>query len=225
MKKIRVCICDDAEYVCDIISEHLKSAEDIDVIGFAHDSEEVLELVSEKPDILLLDIQMENDTAGIDCIPDILEKSPGTKIIMLTSFDNEDYIYSAMINGAVDYVVKDDVVERIVPKIRNIHNNINDFDNETVRKFVNKAREFASNHVSCLYLVNILIKLSNNEYEILKAIYNGETYSDIAKSRFIEEITVRSTVSRILKKFNMKTMKDVIVALKETQVFELMDKF
>lgn len=225
MKKINVLICDDAEYVCDIISEHLRSAPDIEVMGFAHNSAEVVELMEKKPDVLLLDIQMESDMAGIECIPKILEKSPNTKIVMLTSFDNEDYVYSAMINGAVDYIVKDDMVERIVPKIRSIYNNGADLDNETVNKFVNKAREIANKHVSSLYLVNTLIKLSNNEYEILKSIYEGESYSDIAKKRYIEEITVRSTVSRILKKFDMKNMKDVTNALKETQVFELMDRF
>ena len=95
MKKINVLICDDAEYVCDIISEHLRSAPDIEVMGFAHNSAEVVELMEKKPDVLLLDIQMESDMAGIECIPKILEKSPNTKIVMLTSFDNEDYVYSA----------------------------------------------------------------------------------------------------------------------------------
>ena len=225
MKKIRVCICDDAEYVCDIISEHLENAEDIEIVGFAHDSSEAVDIAELKPDILLLDIQMESDMAGIECIPAILEKSPDTKIIMLTSFDNEDYIYLAMINGAVDYIVKNDGVDKITSKIRSIYNNESVFDNKTVSKFVNKAREMADRQSSSLYLINTLIKLSSNEYEILKSIYNGESYSYIAKSRVVEEITVRSTVSRILKKFNMKNMKDVICVLKESQVFEFMDKF
>lgn len=224
MDKIRVCVCDDAEYVCDIISEHLDDAKDIEIVGFAHDSQEAVSMMSLKPDILLLDIQMESDMAGIDVIPEILDKSPYTKIIMLTSYDNEDYIYLAMINGAVDYVVKNDGVEKIVSKIRSIYNNESVLDNKIVSKFVSKAREMADRQNSSLYLINTLIKLSNNEYEILKSIYSGESYSHIAKSRVVEEITVRSTVSRILKKFNMKNMKDVVRVLKEAQVFELMDR-
>ena len=100
-------ICDDAEYLCKSFEWAFEKEPDLVFDGFATDEQSCLELVKEKrPEILLQDIQMEEPTTGIEIIPKLKEIVPDLKIIMLTNYDDDNYVFSAFVNGATDYVLK-----------------------------------------------------------------------------------------------------------------------
>ena len=163
---------------------------------------------------------METETAGIDIIPDVCEVSPDTKIIMLTSYDYEDYVFSALISGAHDYIVKSLGFDTVVEKIRSTCNNNSVLSNEIAEKFINKSRESENQRKSLLFLMPFIAKLSTGEFEVLKEIYRGKNYKSIAKNRFVEETTIKTIASRIIRKIGVKNKKELVDVLKHSNVFE-----
>ena len=217
----RVMICDNYEELRSGYEDSLKQYEDIECVGSASSAEQCLERVKElKPDVLLLDVQMETETAGIDVVPDIVEASPDTKIVMLTSYDYEDYIFSALISGADDYVVKSLGIDTVVEMIRSICNNNSVLSNEVAKKFMDKARKSEMERQSILFLIPLIAKLSTAEFEVLKEIYRCKNYKSIAKNRYVEETTIKTIASRIFRKIGVKNKKELVDLLKRSQFFE-----
>ena len=222
MDNIRIIICDDALYWCDFFEKAVKYAPDIKLIGTCHTSKECMELIKkEMPDILLLDIQLDSDTEGLEILPDIYNIMPGLKIIMLTSFDDEDYIFSAFSQGISDYVLKSAPLDEMFNSIRAVYNNTTRLRPSTANVITTKAREIKESQKSLLYIFNKMIKLSAYEFDVLKSLYYGKTIKDIASYRVIEESSVRRTISRILAKFDADSTKELLKQLHELKVFEL----
>ena len=174
--------------------------------------------------LLLLDIQLEHESSGIDIIPKINFFSPETKIIMLTSHLEDKYVFQSVVNGANGYVSKQIDCSKMFNEILKIYNNLNsseiDLSSEQVATFKREASSIYNNKKSLLYMMNNMVKLSASEYEILHEIYRGYTYKKIAEKRVVEECTIKSTASRIKKKLGFATMKELISWLKELQYFE-----
>lgn len=221
MKKIRWAICDDADFFCYIYKTKLENVEDLEFAGCCMRAADAPSMVKEHmPDVLLLDIQIETVTAGIDVIPALKAAAPNMKIIMLTSYDDENYIYKAFANGADSYLLKDaSSVDLIVSTIVTAYENKATVPPKIAQIIAKKAHTVESSMKSLLYVFEIMSTLSKSEYEILKALYNGDSYKDISSKRFVTESTVRNHVTRILKKFNSPSMKKLIADLKEIGIF------
>ena len=222
---IRWAICDDADYICRNFQLDLSTYENFKFEGKANNTSECLDLIKNtKPDILLLDIQMQEEKTGIDIIPEIKSISPKTKIIMITSFEDSEYIFNAFANGADNYISKTEHIDFIVKTIINVHNNSSVLRPEIAQILANKSKQVANMQKSMLYLIEIISKLSTSEYMILKAVCLGKTYKQIASENFIDASTVRTHGSRIIKKFNAKSMDEVVNAINELNVMDLFDK-
>lgn len=222
MKKIKVAMCDDMEPLCLNIKNYFKYCDDLEFVGYCTDSSYCIEMVKNTcPDILLLDIQMETETSGICVLSELLEQVDTIKVIMLTGYSNDNYIFESIINGASDYIVKSCSTEQIVEKIKAVYNGENNLAPEILSQFKQKSMELANAHKSLIYLLNKIVKLSSNELEVLKDVYYGETYAEIAKKRFVEVTTIRSMGSRILRKFGASNMNELIESLRSTRIFEL----
>lgn len=222
MSKIKVAMCDDAEYLCINLKNQLKYQDELEFVGYTTASSSCADLVSEtKPDVLLLDIQIETKTSGIDILPSLLKLSPDLKIIMLTSYMDSSYIFDSLSNGAEDYVMKSCSTEELIKKIREVYHSRNTIEPKIFNIFKQKSKSLASAHKSLIYLLNKMITLSPNEIELLKALYNGESYTEIARKRVVENTTVRSMASRILRKFDCSNMHDLIQDLRDMKIFEL----
>ena len=221
MNKIRVAICDDLEFLCQNLQNHFKYQEDIEFVGYCTSAKECPKLVKDScPDVLLLDIQMEKETAGIDIISELLEENPKLKIIIMSSFAYNEYIFSALINGATDYVTKDCSVEQIIQKIHDAYLNQTQLLPEISQKFTDMSRTLNESHQSLIYMLSILITLSKTEFEILKLACAGKSNDAIAKLRFTEVSTVRSMCSNILKKFGATNMKNLVNSINNLHVFD-----
>lgn len=222
MDKIKVAMCDDAEYLCVNIKNHFKYLDDLEFVGYTTDSAACAKLVGETtPDILLLDIQMETKTSGIDILPKLQTILPELKIIMLTSYMDSAYIFDSLANGAADYVIKSCSNEELVQKIRDVYHGCNTLEPQIFNIFKQKSQSLSTAHKSLIFVLNKMISLSPNEVELLKDLYNGESYTEIARKRFVENTTVRSMASRILRKFDCSNMHDLIQNLRDMKVFDL----
>lgn len=222
MKKIKVIIADDNDeirnYLCEVIQ---KESDDIEIVGLTNNGSDTVEMAKKlEPDVILMDVQMENRTAGITAVEQIHKLLPGIKCIMLTIHENEEYMFRAYMAGAVDYIVKTSPTEKIVKSIYDVIDNKLLLRPEVAKKIMNEYQRLKENQIYVRETLHIMMMISTTEYEILRMVYNGDSYKKIAQKRFVQETTIRSQVNHILKKFNKKRMKDVISLLRELNIFE-----
>lgn len=217
-------ICDDAEYLCKSFEWAFENEPEMIFEGYAIDQQSCFQLVREKkPDILLLDIQMEEPTTGIELIPKLKKLLPELKIIMLTNYDDDNYIFSAFVNGATDYVLKTLSNQEILQVLYNVSENKTSLRPEIAKKLVQKSSEIQQQNQSLIYAINMLTKLSTSEFEVLRHCYYGDSYKQIAEARFVDVSTVRTLASRIIKKFKYDSMKNLVKSLTRLKVFEYLD--
>ncbi len=212
---IRVLIVDDNKDIRQYFQMILGREADLDVIATAASGKEGVQLVQElKPDVVLMDIQMETETAGIAAAQKIKETAPAVKVIILTIHSDDEMLFQAYNAGVMDYIVKTDSITQIVNSIHNVHQNKLMLRSDVAEKIVAEFTRMQKQHTSLLFTLNILTKLTNSEFEILRCVYEGNSYKDIAQTRYVSQATIKSQVNSILKKFDMLRMKDVIEMLR-----------
>lgn len=221
MELIKVALCDDFKELIKSYKEHIELEPDIVVPAMFYSGKECVENIANVDcDMLLLDIQMETKTAGIDIIPDLKRINPNLKIVMLTSYNDDEYIFNAFTNGASNYILKDEPFDTILKAIRNIHNDELVISNNIATRLLSKANEIQVQQQSLLFLFNKLHHLTKTEFEVLEALYNGLSYSEVAHLRVVEDNTIRKIASNILHKFGEKNMQDLLTTIKETGLFQ-----
>ena len=142
---------------------------------------------------------------------------------MLTNYDDGNYVFSAFVNGATDYVLKTLSNGEILQALRNVSENKTSLRPEIAKKLVQKSSEIQKQNLSLVYSINMLTKLSTSEFEVLRQCYYGESYKQIAEERFVDVSTIRTLASRIIKKFEYDSMKNLVKALSKLKVFEYLD--
>lgn len=223
--KIKLSVCDDQKHLCSYFEKEFSKYDDIEFVGYANDCPECLELIkAHHPDVLLLDVQMENYDSGVELIPKIKELDPNVKIIMLSIHEENDFILRAFTYGANDYLVKTSSVEEILEIVKKVYGNNHELRPEILNIALSEYNRLKNEQMSMLYVFDVITKLSNSEFEILKALCEGKNYRQISKSKFIEESTVRSHIHRILKKFDTNNIKDLVNNLIELRVFDIFNK-
>lgn len=220
---ITLVIADDMEelrtYLCEEIT---RCADDIRVVGTAASAREAVRLCRElHPRVVLMDSQMEYMTAGIDAIETVHKELPDIKCIMLTIHANDEYLLRAYTVGASDYIIKTNEPERIVHSIREVVNNQLFLRPDVAHKILNEYLRMQQSQEELKKCLRIMMTLSISEYEILRLLYDGYTYRDIASQRFVQESTIRSHVNHILKKFDKRRMREVIQLLRENRFFDV----
>ncbi len=217
---IRVAIADDMpeirEYLQEIITE---SGQDMQVAAVAASGREAVEKVlAVKPDVVLMDIQMETRTAGIRAIDAIHREDPAIRCIVLTIHENDEYLFQAYQCGASDYIIKTMSADQIISAIRDVYENELLLRPQVAKKFMTEYRRLQANQSQVQEALQVMLLLSAAEYEVLKLINDGYNYRAIAQLRFVEESTIRSQANHILKKFKKKRMREVIRLLRELNI-------
>lgn len=210
-KKISVIIVEDHEILRNRYIELLKYEPRIELLGWAANSSQAVDIILEKrPDVVLMDIEMEANDSGIIASQKVLAKLPDTKIIMLTVHDDDDSIGKAFQAGAVNYVLKFASLVEILNAIENAYNNISSLSPCVSNKVINELRKMKTAQDSFLFILNIVRQLTKTEIGIIMLTYNGNTQREICKIRNIELTTVKTHVKNILHKFDKPRISDVI---------------
>ena len=191
------------------------------MIGTAQSSNELFKMLEkELPDILLLDIQLSYATEGIDILKKVKQLYPSVKVIMLTVHEEDDFIFKSITAGAVDYIIKSDTPSNIETTIRNAYNNVMTLNPYISQKLISECMKTKTVQEKALSLLNCVALLTASEYKVLQLVYEGYSYTEIAQQRFVEDVTIRTQISKILKKFNKKNINDLIEELKQIQFFD-----
>jgi DNA-binding NarL/FixJ family response regulator len=224
MGKIKVFIADDSEEIINYFCMIIQKEPDMEIAGTAKNGKQsIIDVIKMKPDIVLMDIQMETMIAGIEAIEEIKKEASNIKVIVLTIHERDEYILRAYAAGASDYIIKTSSVADILNSIRNVYFNKYMLRPEIANKIIKEYMRIKEEQSIIKSTLKIMTKLTNTEYEILKLIYQGYSYKEIAEKRFVEETTIRSQIYWILKKFEKNKMKEVIKLMKELKIFEIYD--
>lgn len=221
MNNIKVMMCDDMPYISQCFKVIFDNVNDISMIGTAQSSNELFKMLEkELPDILLLDIQLSYATEGIDILKKVKQLYPSVKVIMLTVHEEDDFIFKSITAGAVDYIIKSDTPSNIETTIRNAYNNVMTLNPYISQKLISECMKTKTVQEKALSLLNCVALLTASEYKVLQLVYEGYSYTEIAQQRFVEDVTIRTQISKILKKFNKKNINDLIEELKQIQFFD-----
>jgi DNA-binding NarL/FixJ family response regulator len=195
---MKVVICDDQAIVRDGLELLLKLEKDIEVVGLAQDGAEAIELVTQKsPDLVLMDLKMPGIN-GVDATRRICATSPGVKILILTTFDDDEWVFDALRAGASGYLLKDTPREKVIEAIRGTVGGRAYLDPQVAGKLIDQVASQQEQPQSM-----ITDKLTAREAEILRLIAHGLTNAEIADQLHLSEGTVRNHVSAIFAKLDV----------------------
>ncbi|WP_026700442.1 response regulator [Salibacterium aidingense] len=188
---IKVVLIDDHEMVRMGVSAYLSTEDDIQVAGEAEDGETGLQLVQQhQPDVVLMDLIMEK-MDGIEATKQIMSELPDTKVIVLTSFYDDEQVYPAIEAGAFSYLLKTAKAEMIAEAIRAAMKGESKVEAEVTRKMMQRMRQPES---------SLHDTLTERERDVVSLIGEGKTNQEIADELYIGIKTVKTHVSHILSK-------------------------
>lgn len=210
MDKIKVIIADDSDFVRDGMKIILDVDDDFEVIGTASNGREAIELAEkQKPDVFLMDIQMP-EMDGIDATKYIVEHDLG-KVLILTTFDDDDLVKRALKNGAKGYLIKNHTPEHLKQMIKSVYNGTgvmdeNILDALTKLTVSGEKTTDANDQADSSKLVRNLADgfdasdYTDRELDIIKAVAEGLSNKQIAEKLYISEGTVKNYITNILSK-------------------------
>ncbi len=200
---IKVLFADDHEMVRIGVSAYLSAQKDIEVIAEADDGGKAVELALElKPDIILMDLVMKK-MDGIEATKKIMEAWPAAKIIIVTSFLDDEKVYPALEAGAASYMLKTSKANDIAAAIRATYDGQSILEPEVTGKIMNKMREKPLEKPHTL--------LTGREREVLQLMTEGKANQEIAEELFIALKTVKVHVSNILGKLNVQDRTQAVI--------------
>ncbi|MFD1849443.1 response regulator [Oceanobacillus bengalensis] len=200
---IKVLFADDHEMVRIGVSAYLSAQPDIEVVAEADDGPPAVKLALElRPDIILMDLVMK-EMDGIEATRKIIEKWPEAKIIIVTSFLDDEKVYPALEAGATSYMLKTSKAEEIAKAIRATYGGQSILEPEVTGKIMTRMRTKD--------VVDLHDQLTEREKEILLLIAQGKSNQEIADDLFIALKTVKVHVSNILGKLEVQDRTQAVI--------------
>ena len=212
---IRVLVADDQSMVRAGFRMLLSDEEDIEVVAEASNGLEAVEKASRyKPSVVLMDIRMP-ELDGLTAAQQILEADDGARVLILTTFDHDEYVYEALRIGASGFVLKDDPPEQLIGAIRTIAQGDALLSPSITKRVIEQFGRVPRPEPP-----SALAELTTREHEILKLIAQGLSNAEIAEQLVISETTVKTHVTHILQKLNLRDRVQAVVLAYQTGLFE-----
>jgi two-component system, NarL family, response regulator LiaR len=206
MDKIKIIIADDHAVVREGTRSLLEREEDFEVVGEAKDGEEALKLIdSTQPDVAILDISMPK-LNGIEVTRQVKAKWPSMAILILTAYDNDEYVFALLEAGAAGYLLKDVPGKEIVNAVRSVHSGESVLHPSIARKVIQRAVLGAVKAVDN----KAEIVLSEREKEVLKLAARGLSNKDIGDQLCISIRTVQGHINSIFHKLGVGSRTEAI---------------
>ncbi|MGJ5675250.1 MAG: response regulator [Nostochopsis sp.] len=199
---IKVLLVDDQHLIRQGLKALLELEPDLEVIGEAENGESAIHLMEElHPDVILMDIRMPI-MDGVAATREIHKRFPNVQILVLTTFDNDEYVTAALQNGATGYLLKDTPSEELAVAIRAVYKGYTQLGPGIVKKLLTQFPPFVSEKSPPP--PPSLAELTPREKEVLRLIATGATNKEIAQKLYISEGTVKNHVTNILNRLNFR---------------------
>jgi DNA-binding NarL/FixJ family response regulator len=214
---INVLIADDQQLVRAGFTMILEAEEDIEVIGEASDGKEaVAEVRRLRPDVVLMDIRMPEQD-GIEATRQLVDGPASPKILILTTFDLDEYVYDALRAGASGFLLKDTPPEQLVQAIRIVAEGESLLSPSVTKRVI---EEYVAKKRPAVPKPRGLDELTAREAEVLTLVARGLSNAEIARELWVSETTVKTHVARVLMKLGLRDRVQVVVLAYEHGVVE-----
>ena len=212
---IRIGIADDQELLREGLALILDKQPDMTVVGQAGDGVEAIALARElHPDVIVMDVRMPRLT-GVDATRRIIAEHPGTRILVLTMFDLDEYVYAALRAGASGFLLKDSPRASIIAAVRSVVTGDVLLAPEVTRRLIaNHGRDGAASTLPHPGIDS----LTDRERQVLTEVARGRSNREIATRLHIGEATVKTHVARLLAKLGQRDRVHLVVLAYETGI-------
>jgi DNA-binding NarL/FixJ family response regulator len=195
MSKMRIVLVDDHEVVRLGLKVLLEQSDHFEVVGEANNAKEAVEIAGEfRPDIVLMDIRLPG-ASGIEACEEITQLYPEVRVVMLTSYAEDEMLFSAIRAGASGYLLKQINSEDLIHSLESVRRGDALLDPSVTQRVFQEVRRAVKEEEASAFAI-----LSQQEKHVLILVSEGKTNREIAKSLFLGEGTVRNYVSSILSK-------------------------
>jgi DNA-binding NarL/FixJ family response regulator len=199
---VRVLVVDDQRLVREGVASLLALEPGIEVVGTAADGAEAVEhAVTRRPDVVLMDVRMPG-TDGVEATATVRRRAPGVRVVMLTTFDDEDYVVRALRAGASGYLLKDLPAAELARAVRLAHAGVDQFDPAAVARLLSALHRppDPAADLSTAERTGLTLR----EVEVLRLVARGATNREIATRLVVSEGTVKNHVSHILARLGLR---------------------
>ena len=210
---IRVLIADDQALVRDGFGMILDAQPDMEVVGQASDGREAVEMARAlTPDVVLMDIRMP-EVDGVEATRRLVADPTSPRILMLTTFDQNEYVYDAMKAGASGFLLKDVRRDELVNAVRAVAAGDALLASSLTRRFI---EDFVRRPPPGAAPAGALADLTDREAEVVRLVARGLSNAEIAERMVVSEATVKTHVARVLSKLGLRDRTQVVVMAYET---------
>jgi DNA-binding NarL/FixJ family response regulator len=205
---IRVLLCDDQALVRGGFRMILEARPDLEVVGEAEDGLQAVELASQtEPDVILMDVRMPN-IDGVEATRRIVERGSGARVIVLTTYDLDEYVYDAIRSGASAFLLKDVQPTQLVEAIRIVAAGDALLAPSVTRRLLDRfARSLPGRQPAPASLST----LTEREVEVLRLLASGLSNAELSERLFVSEATVKTHVSSLLRKLEVRDRVQAVI--------------
>lgn len=221
-RKIRILVAEDFDLLREDLCEFLDSQEDMEAAGSAGGKEEIVKLARKMEfDLILMDIEMEYLTSGIEAAEQIRNEKPEAQIIFLMAHDTNQMIYTAMGAGAVDYIVKGCPDEELLFHIRSAFSGKPVMEAKIQKMLMSEYSRLRRSEQSLLFFITNVGQLTPVERELVRLLLQNYKVGQIAELRVVELVTVKTQIKSLLRKFNCTRTKEIVNLIHELKLEHL----
>lgn len=222
---IKVLIVEDDNLIAKRYQMILMKDPEIECVGRAASGYEGTMLAAlTKPDIILMDIELEDKQAGLRASSEIINYMPNVKIVMLTVNETDDTVFRAFEIGVTNYLLKNMPAEEILSAIKDAYYDMPSLHANIAGKITREFKRIKTTEDSMIHNFHILTMLTPTEIEVLDLLLQDYTRQEICKARQVEPSTLKSQINSILKKFNKTSMQEVIPMLRELHIPQILSQ-
>ena len=215
---IKVLIADDQELIRQSLQIVVNTKDDMHVTDTVSNGQEVIQSIrKEMPDVILMDIRMPK-MDGVQCTKIIKENYPEIKIIILTTFDDDEFVYNALKYGASGYLLKGVSMDELVSAIQTVYSGRAMINPDIAVKVVRLFSQMAKADYSVQVEERGKAELTNSEWKIIEQVEYGASNKEIAERLCLSEGTVRNYLSTILNKLELRDRTQLAIWAVQTGV-------
>ena len=216
--KIKIVIADDQELIRESLKIVLSANPDMEVTDTVADGREVIRSVRAcRPDVILMDLRMP-EMDGVSCTRIIKENYPQIKIIILTTFDDDEYVYNALKYGASGYLLKGVSMAELSSAIRTVHSGKAMINPDVAVKVVRLFSQMAQSNYGIRVDSRMVEEIGKTEWKVIQQVGYGRSNKEIAAALNLSEGTVRNNLSSILSKLELRDRTQLAIWAVQTGV-------